>query len=211
MRKPAFCICKSKDTDQLHGYHEADQRLSFRYIASTIPLLPKYKISSFWMSSVAVQPGSCETWSEILKTGFLTLSPILCGEFLETEEELNYLCSENKGADQLRGDTVQLICAFVFTLCKKHVFSQCGSYEQHHKKTCFCKCENKDADQLCDNWAADQRLCFRYIDLLIEKVEGLYYDDNSTTSTFSTSNHLLWLYISKSRPEEKISCVFDDN
>ena len=109
----------------------------------------------------------------------------ICGEFLETEEELTYLCSENKGADQLRGDTVQLICAFVFTLCKKHVFSQCGSYEQHHKKTCFCKCENKDADQLCGNWAADQRLCFRYIDLLIEKVEGLYYDDNSTITLLS--------------------------
>ena len=45
MRKPAFFICENKDADQLLGNREADQRLCFRYIASTIPLLPKYKIS----------------------------------------------------------------------------------------------------------------------------------------------------------------------
>ena len=72
MSKPAFCICENKDADQLRGNREADQRLCFRYIASTIPLLPKFKISNFWISSVAVQPGLCETWSETPKTGFLT-------------------------------------------------------------------------------------------------------------------------------------------
>ena len=41
MRKPAFCICKNKDTDQLRSNREADQRLCFRYIDSTIPLVPK--------------------------------------------------------------------------------------------------------------------------------------------------------------------------
>ena len=46
MRKPAFCICENKDADQLRSNREADQRLCFRYIASTIPLLPKSKISS---------------------------------------------------------------------------------------------------------------------------------------------------------------------
>ena len=46
MRKPALCICENKDADQLGGYCEADQRLCFRYIASTILLLPKFKISS---------------------------------------------------------------------------------------------------------------------------------------------------------------------
>ena len=51
---------------------EADQRLCFRYTDSTIPLLPKSKISSLWQSSVAVQPGLCGTWSETLKTGCLT-------------------------------------------------------------------------------------------------------------------------------------------
>ena len=42
MRKPAFCISENKDADQLCGNHEADQRLCFRYIDSTIPLLPKH-------------------------------------------------------------------------------------------------------------------------------------------------------------------------
>ena len=46
MRKPAFCISENKDVDQLRGNREADQRLCFRYIASTILPLPKYKISS---------------------------------------------------------------------------------------------------------------------------------------------------------------------
>ena len=41
MRKPTFCICENKDADQLRGNREADQRLSFRYTDSTIPLLPK--------------------------------------------------------------------------------------------------------------------------------------------------------------------------
>ena len=42
VRKPAFCICENKDADQLCGNREADQRLCFRYIDSTIHLLPKY-------------------------------------------------------------------------------------------------------------------------------------------------------------------------
>ena len=44
--KQAFFICENKASDQLRGDREAGQRLCFRYIASTIPLLPKYKISS---------------------------------------------------------------------------------------------------------------------------------------------------------------------
>ena len=47
VRKPAFCICKNKDADQLRGNREADQRLCFRYKDSTIPLLSKSEISSF--------------------------------------------------------------------------------------------------------------------------------------------------------------------
>ena len=46
MRKPDFFMCENKDADQLHGNREADQRLCFRYMDSTIPLLPIYKISS---------------------------------------------------------------------------------------------------------------------------------------------------------------------
>ena len=35
------------------------------------------------------------------------------------------------------------------------------------RKPDFCKCENKDADQLRGNREADQRLCFRYTDSII--------------------------------------------
>ena len=35
------------------------------------------------------------------------------------------------------------------------------------RKPAFCICENKDADQLRSNYAADQRLCFRYTDSTI--------------------------------------------
>ena len=64
MRKPTICICENKDADQLRGNRKADQRLCFRYLDSTIPLLPKYKISSLPSSPVAIQPGLCQTWSE---------------------------------------------------------------------------------------------------------------------------------------------------
>ena len=46
MKKPAFCICKNKETDQLRGSREADQRLCFRYSDCTISLISKSEISS---------------------------------------------------------------------------------------------------------------------------------------------------------------------
>ena len=71
MRKPAFCICENKDADQLRSNCVADQRLCFRYMDSTIPLLSKAKISSLKPSSVGLQTDLCQTWSETPKTGFL--------------------------------------------------------------------------------------------------------------------------------------------
>ena len=49
LSKPAFCICENKDTDQLGGNREADQRLCFRYTDSTIPLQSNlyYKSATF--------------------------------------------------------------------------------------------------------------------------------------------------------------------
>ena len=41
MRKPAFCICKNKGTDQLGGYHTANQCMD-----GTIPLLSKFQAYS---------------------------------------------------------------------------------------------------------------------------------------------------------------------
>ena len=46
VRKPDFCICENKDADQLRGNREADQRLCFHHLDSTIPLLSKSEISS---------------------------------------------------------------------------------------------------------------------------------------------------------------------
>ena len=52
------------------------------------------------------------------------------------------------------------------------------------RKPVFCKCENKDADQLRNNFAADQLLCFCYI------VLSFFYHNPK----FEDSNHLLWLH-----------------
>ena len=47
-------------------------------------------------------------------------------------EVLLYLCSENKGADQLRGyrEADLRLC---FRICKEPVFSRCGSYHLSHQ------------------------------------------------------------------------------
>ena len=73
VRKRDYCLCENRGADQLRGNREADQRLCFRYTDSTIPLLSKSKISSLQSSSVLVQLGLCQTWSETPKTGFLAL------------------------------------------------------------------------------------------------------------------------------------------
>ena len=84
MKKPTFCICENKDADQLRGNREADQRLCFRYIDSTIPLLPytKFQASSYlvWLCSpVCVRTGRTpECWfshvaAQLLQAGKLAL------------------------------------------------------------------------------------------------------------------------------------------
>ena len=64
VRKPTICICENKDADQLRFKREADQRLCFCYMDSTIPLLLKSEISSFLLASVTVQASLCQTCSE---------------------------------------------------------------------------------------------------------------------------------------------------
>ena len=52
--------CRSAvQLDQLCSNRAADQRLCFCYIDSTIPLLPKSKISIIQPTFVTVQPGLC--------------------------------------------------------------------------------------------------------------------------------------------------------
>ena len=62
--KTGFCLCENKGA-------EADQRLCFRYTDSTLSLLIKSEISSFYAASGTVHVGLCQTWLETLKTGFL--------------------------------------------------------------------------------------------------------------------------------------------
>ena len=56
MRKPAFCICKNKGADQLHGNRPADQHVCTRYIDSILTLPPKSEISILQSFSVVAQP-----------------------------------------------------------------------------------------------------------------------------------------------------------
>ena len=70
MRKLAFCKWENKGADQLQGNHAADQRLSFCYIESTIPLLPKSEISNLQPSSLAAKTGFCLIWSETPENRF---------------------------------------------------------------------------------------------------------------------------------------------
>ena len=60
MGKPTICLLgENKDADQLRG-----KRHCFRYSDSTIPLLLKSEISSFYLFSVLVQAGLYLTRSE---------------------------------------------------------------------------------------------------------------------------------------------------
>ena len=71
MRKPTICIGENKAADQLCSNCTADQRLCFRFMDNTIPLLLKSKISSFYLSSVTVQLSLCQAGLESQIVGFL--------------------------------------------------------------------------------------------------------------------------------------------
>ena len=60
MRKPAFCICKNKNADQLGSNREADQRLRFRICKKYILPKSEFQVSShfLWLySPVCVRLG----------------------------------------------------------------------------------------------------------------------------------------------------------
>ena len=63
MRKPTFCIWENKDADQLRSNREADQRLCFRYIDSTIPILSKSEILRLAIFC------SCRAWFVSVQVG----------------------------------------------------------------------------------------------------------------------------------------------
>ena len=78
MRKPAFCMCENKDTDQLCSSCTADQCLCFRYSEiQSFYLNPKFRGSSLFLrlySSVQIRPGrksrspvfSCHSYYHLL-------------------------------------------------------------------------------------------------------------------------------------------------
>ena len=133
MRKSAFCIFENKGA--------ADQLLWFRYIDSTIPLLPRSETSSRWPSS-----GFSLTLSEPPKTDFLmTWLIIIFFGFLLVSSFF---------------DLSLRLFTDMDTDAKKYM-------SRVVKKPAFCICENKDAEQLRGNRKADQRLCFRYTDSTI--------------------------------------------
>ena len=69
----AFSICENKCTGQRLCF----LCLCFRYIDNAIALLPKYDISNLLHSSVSVQSGLCQTWSETQKTSSLMISLVM--------------------------------------------------------------------------------------------------------------------------------------
>ena len=109
---------ENKGADQLSGYRAADLRLYFRMIQKvgflTTRLIwaltkPVFRV----FDQVPHKPGCTATED---------------GWRLENvEEKLYYPYSENKGADQLRGyrEADLRLC---FRICKKPLFSRCGSY-----------------------------------------------------------------------------------
>ena len=58
MRKSAFCICENKDTNQLRGNREADQRLCFRYTDSiynaSTSYIRNFKSIAIWYGCTAL-------------------------------------------------------------------------------------------------------------------------------------------------------------
>ena len=134
MRNPDFCICENKGADQLRGNREADQRLCFRYIDSTIPLLSKSEISSLYPFSVVAQLGLCRTRSETPKTGFLRTRLVFVPQKYQsrycrcvcTNQNMRKTCT----TDQIWDDNE---CACV---CPQ-------------RKTTFCPHPSRFSDHLC--------------------------------------------------------------
>ena len=101
---------------------EADQRLCFRYIDSTIPLLSKSKISSLLPSSVVVQPSLCGTWSETPKTGFLT-TQLNLSNIPVTEDTSSLLFSSKRTFLMIKPWTGAIIAQGPPSCCTRAVFS----------------------------------------------------------------------------------------
>ena len=146
MGKQDFCLCENKGADQLCSNCTADQRLCSRYMDSTTPLLPKpetFKLLAIFCS--------------------------YAGLFVSDLRKTDFCLCENKGADQhlcfhYTDSTIPLLPKSETFKLRAIFCSYAGLFVSDLRKTDFCLCENKGADQPCSNCTADQRLCFRYMD-----------------------------------------------
>ena len=107
MRKPDFCLCENKGADQLRSNCEADQRLSIRYMDSTIPLLLKSRILSFCpvfytCTGWFVSDGNPDDRFSRITAHLCFLSYSYCMSRLMRKPTI-CIC-ENKDADQLRSN-----------------------------------------------------------------------------------------------------------
>ena len=139
MGKPTICIGENKDADQLRGNREADQRLCFRYSDSTIPLLLKPEISSFYLFSVLVQLGLCRTCSEITllvfpRGGSYNIR-IIGSKMSCIMRKLAFCICENRCSTV----TAQLISAFVFAK-QYNASSTCMHFQNFKHQTFFWYC-----------------------------------------------------------------------
>ena len=101
MRKPAFWICANKDADQQRSNNcAADQRISFQYIDSTIPPLPKFKISKplaiFFDCTARFVSDLVRNHEARFSHNEAHMSPVV--------RKPGFCICENKDADQLRGN-----------------------------------------------------------------------------------------------------------
>ena len=77
IRKPTFCICKNQDADQLGDNCAADQRLCFRCLDSTIPLLPKSGLVVRTSASRAVDHGFAPRLRHTKGVKMVLVAPLL--------------------------------------------------------------------------------------------------------------------------------------
>ena len=90
-----------------------------------------------------------------------------------------------KYLENLKNKIAQIMITRTVDLGGSTIVGLCAILNWNHmicimRKPDFCLCENKDADQLCSNCTADQRICFRYFSFSNVKIQAY--------------SHLLWLH-----------------
>ena len=93
MRKPVICICENKGADQLCSNCTADQRLCFRYIDTTIPLLPKSEISSLKIYPAELQlnkANASDTEAAFLDLNLSIHNDIISTKIYDKRDDYNF-------------------------------------------------------------------------------------------------------------------------